>query len=45
MRQESANERYRNTIKDLLFQTTVNQKDEKPHIARLEDTATPHVKI
>ena len=26
-----ANERYRNTVKDLLLPNTVSQKDEKPH--------------
>ena len=31
IRQESANEWYCNTVKDLLLQNTVNQKDEKPH--------------
>ena len=41
MRQGSANERYRNTVKDLL-PTTVKQKDEKPHTTGLygyRDTA------
>ena len=28
LRQESANERYRNTVKDLLLPNTVSQKDE-----------------
>ena len=45
-RQESANERYHNTVNDLLLPITVSQKDEKPHTARLEDTAVvPHIKI
>ena len=44
LRQESANERYGNTAKDLLFlPNTVSQKNEKPHTARLDDTAIPHV--
>ena len=30
------NKQYRNTVKDLLF--TINQKDEKPHTAGLNDT-------
>ena len=45
IRQERPNERYRNTVKDLLLPNTVNQKDEKPHTARLDDTAIPHIKI
>ena len=36
---------YRNTVKDLLLPNTVNQKDEKPHTAGLDDTAIPHIKI
>lgn len=44
MREESANERYGNTVKHLLS-NTVNQKDEKLHTARLDDTEIPHVKI
>lgn len=44
MREESANERYCNTVKHLLS-NTVNQKDEKLHTARLDDTEIPHVKI
>ena len=45
IRQESANERYRNTVKDLLLPNTVSQKDGKPHTAGLDDTAISHVKI
>ena len=45
IRQESANERYLNTLKDLLFLKTVSQKDKKQHTAGLDDTAIPHVKI
>ena len=46
IRQERLNERYRNTVKDvLLLPNTVNQKDEKPHTAGLDDTAIPHIKI
>ena len=45
IRQERANERYRNTVKDLLLPNTVSQKDEKPHTAGLDDTAIPHIKI
>jgi len=39
MRQESANERFLNTLKDLLQSNTVSQKEEKPHTAGLDDTA------
>ena len=45
IRQERPNERYRNTVKDLLLPNTVTQKDEKPHTAGLDDTAIPHIKI
>ena len=41
IRQERPNEQYRNTVKDLLLPNTVSQKDEKPHTAGLDDTATP----
>ena len=34
-----------NTVNDLLFPITVSQKDEKPHTARLDDTAVLHIKI
>ena len=43
--QERPNERYRNTVKDLLLPNTVSQKDGKPHTAGLDDTAIPHIKI
>ena len=43
--QERPNEQYRNTVKDPLLPNTVNQKDEKPHTAGLDDTAIPHIKI
>ena len=43
--QERPNEPYRNTVKDLLLPNTVSQKDKKPHTARLDDTAIPHIKI
>ena len=33
------------TGKDLLLPNTINQKDEKPHTAGLNDTAIPHFKI
>ena len=33
------------TVNDLLLLNTVNQKDEKPHIAGLDDTAIPHINI
>ena len=33
------NKQYRNTVKDLLFPKTINQKDEKPHTSGLNDTA------
>ena len=46
MRQDNANERYHNTVKDLVLRpNAVSQKDEKPHTAGLDDTAIPHVKI
>ena len=45
IRQERPNERYCNTVKDLLLPNTVNQKDEKPHTAGLDDTVIPHIKI
>ena len=31
-------------MKDLLLPNTVNQKEEKPHTAGLNDTAIPHFK-
>ena len=45
IRQESANKWYCNTVKDLLLPNTVNQKDEKPYTAGLDDTEIPHIKI
>ena len=45
IRQESANKRYRSTMKDLLLPNSVSQSDEKPHTAGLDDTAIPHIKI
>ena len=45
IRQESANNWYRNTIKDLLLPNTINQKDAKPYTTGLDDTAIPHIKI
>ena len=45
IRQERPNERYRNTVKDLLLPNTVRQKDEKLHTAGLDDTAIPHIEI
>ena len=45
MREDTANERYRNTVKDPLLPDSDSQKDEKPHTAGLDDTAIPHVKI
>ena len=45
IRQGCANKWYRNTLKDLRLPNTVNQKDEKPYTARLDDTAIPHIKI
>ena len=32
-------------MKDLLSPNTVNQKDEKPYTAGLDDTVIPHIKI
>ena len=43
--QESANERYCSTVKDLLLPNSVSQKGEKPNTAGLDDTAIPFVKI
>ena len=40
MRQERPNERYRNTVKDLL-----SQKDEKLRTAELDYTPAPYIKI
>ena len=45
IRQERPNERYRNTVKDLLLANTVSQKDQKLHTAVLNDIAIPHIKI
>ena len=45
IRQKSANKWYHNTIKDILLQNIVNQKDAKPYTAGLDDTAIPHIKI
>ena len=45
IRQGSANKWYRNIVKDLLLPNTVNQRDEKPYTAGLDDTAIPHIKI
>ena len=42
---EDRNKQYCNTVKDLLLPNTINQKDEKPHTAGLNDTAIPHFKI
>ena len=44
-RQESKNEQYRNTVKDLVLSNTVTPKDEKPHTAGQDDTAIPQIKI
>ena len=43
IREESANERYCNTMKDPLLPNTVSQKDEKPRTAGLDDTVTTHI--
>ena len=45
IRQERPNEKYCNTVKDLILLNTVSQKDEKPHTAGLDDTAIPYIKI
>ena len=45
IRQESANKWYRITVKDLPLPNTVNQKDEQPHTAGLDDNAIPHIEI
>ena len=33
------------TVNDLLLPKTVNEKNEKPHTAGLDDTAIPHINI
>ena len=43
IREESANERYCNTMKDLLLLDTVSQKDEKLCTAGPDDTVTTHI--
>ena len=43
IREESTNERYYDTVKDLLLLNIVSQKDEKPHTAGLNDTVTAHI--
>ena len=45
IREESTNERYCDTVKDLLLLNTVSQKDEKPHTAELNDTVTATFKL
>ena len=45
MRLESANEPYRNTVKDLVLQNAISQKNEKLNAAGLDDNAIPHIKI
>ena len=46
MRQESANEQCRNTMKGIVLLNTFSQKAEKsPQTAGLDDTAIRHVKI
>ena len=44
-RQESEIEWYCNTVYDLLLPNTVNEKDGKPHTARLDNTVIPHINI
>ena len=43
--QESANERYRSTVKDLLLPHTVSQKNKKLNTVVLDETIVPHIKI
>ena len=45
IREESANDWHRNTVKDILLPNTVNKKDETLHTPGLDDTAIPHIKI
>ena len=45
IRQERPNERYCNTVKNLLLPNTVSQKDEKLHTTGLDDTVIPNIKI
>lgn len=45
IRQKRADGQYQNTVKDLLLQNAISQKNEKPHTAALNDTAIPHIKI
>ena len=33
------------SVNDLLLPNTVNEKNEKPHTAGLDDTAIPHINI
>ena len=33
------------TVNDLLLPNTVNEKNEKPHTAGLDETAIPHINI
>lgn len=41
--QESANERYCNTMMDVPLLNAISQKDEKPYTAGLDDTTIPHI--
>ena len=45
IRQESPNERYCNTMKDLPLLNAISQKDEKPYTAGLDDTTIHCVHI
>ena len=45
IRQERPNERYRNTVKELLLPNTISQKDEKPYTAGVDDTSIPAINI
>ena len=36
---------YLYTVKNLLLQNTISQKDEKPHTAGLNDTSTLHLHL
>ena len=42
---EDRNKQYRNTVKDLLVPNTINQKDEKPHTAGLNEYKLPKYRL
>ena len=42
---EDRNKQYCNTVKDLLLPNTINQKDEKPHTAGLNECKLPKYRL